>query len=367
MKKTIICYCLSILIVILNTSSTIVRRHDRSDEDYLALGAKFPSVCKVGKRGGDGTLIASKWILTAAHVAQGMYQREGENLKVYFANDDNGIKVSRVFLHSDFRPMQGADIALLLLERPVENITPASIYKKQDEHRKPIVIVGHGDSRDGNGGEWITDGKKRGATNIIDEIMDDRIIFDFDAPVDGDATEMEGTAGRGDSGGPAFILVNDEPFVAGISSAGSPGKAGPGTYGATEHYTRVSTFSKWILEVMEDPSGNNAMTKGSAANTQQQPKVGNGRQNGGPLPGLGLMLMQDGNKIRIGGKADPQVPESFRSVMFKPPSYLIGFNGEKYSALEEFKTIFEKLSRGDNFSIEFSIQGEIRSYEGNKM
>lgn len=46
----------------------IVIRHDRPDSLYRALGARYPAVVKVG-RAGDGTLIADRWVLTAAHVA----------------------------------------------------------------------------------------------------------------------------------------------------------------------------------------------------------------------------------------------------------------------------------------------------------
>ena len=52
----------------LSFSNTIIRRHDRADERYLALGKEYgSSVCSVG--GAVGTLIGSRWMVTAAHVA----------------------------------------------------------------------------------------------------------------------------------------------------------------------------------------------------------------------------------------------------------------------------------------------------------
>ena len=40
-------------------------------DEAIEFAKPFTSVCKVGKKGGDGTLIDSNWVLTAAHVAEG--------------------------------------------------------------------------------------------------------------------------------------------------------------------------------------------------------------------------------------------------------------------------------------------------------
>ncbi len=39
-------------------------------------------------------------------------------------------------------------------------------------------------------------------------------------------------------------------YIAGVSSAGFDGVAGPGTYGAADHFTRVSSYLGWIEGVM---------------------------------------------------------------------------------------------------------------------
>ncbi|MDC8002488.1 trypsin-like serine protease [Aureisphaera galaxeae] len=354
----------------------IVIRHDKSDSEYIELGKQFPQVCKVGERGGDGTLIAPQWILTAGHVAEGMFRREGANLKVYFTHDGQAYEVDKVFVHPDFAPMQGNDIGLLLLKESVVDIEPASLYKSQDEQGKPIIIVGHGDFKTGEGGDWKVDGIKRAATNVIDETQTHRIVFDFDAPPLG--THLEGTAGRGDSGGPAFIEIDNKPLIAGISSAGMPGKNGPGTYGAVEHYTRVSAYIDWIEKVMGGPKSTQALTQEYLKKKDEMRSSGNRmvrrgggnpqiRRAGGPLEGLGLMLMQDGDRIRIGGKANPLVPRAFRDVMFRPPSYLIALNEQEYASLEDFKKAFSKINKDAAFTIEFEIQGKKRRFSGRKM
>ena len=49
---------------------SIVIRHDRDDEKYLTLGAKYPSVGYFQERVGC-TLIAPRWAITAAHTIEG--------------------------------------------------------------------------------------------------------------------------------------------------------------------------------------------------------------------------------------------------------------------------------------------------------
>lgn len=349
--------------------SPIVIRHDKEDAAYLTLGKEFPMVCKVGKRGGDGTLIAPQWILTAAHVAEGMYRRGEGNIQVFFADSSAGFEVAQVFLHPDFAPMQGTDIALLRLKEAITFIRPADLFDQRSEKGKEIVIVGHGDAKTGKGGSWTTGGKKRAASNRIDKTTRNTIIFDFDAPPDG--TELEGTAGRGDSGGPAFIMLNGSPLVAGVSSAGMPGKNGPGTYGAVEHYTRVSSFLDWIRATMDSPESSNSLSLVEAKQLRERPKnmvkrPGPGHA-GGPIPGLGLMLIQEGDQIRIVGKADPQVPTAFRELMFRPPSFLNSLNGKSYQSLEAFKQSFQTIQAGASFRISFRIQGKDMTFVGEKL
>ena len=60
----------------LTSAEAIVIRHDRDDADYRALGEKFTAVCAVIPDG-EGTLVAPRWVLTAAHVAQGVRRDRG--------------------------------------------------------------------------------------------------------------------------------------------------------------------------------------------------------------------------------------------------------------------------------------------------
>ncbi|MBT8401195.1 MAG: trypsin-like serine protease [Rhodothermia bacterium] len=231
----------------LDANDVIVTRHDRADSLYLELGKQFGAVGKVG-RGGDGTLIAPEWVLTAAHVARGM-QRRSKNLEVVLG--DKNYSVLQVILHPDWRDMGPHDVALLRLAHSVEDIDPIAVYTGNAELDQIATLVGHGDTRTGLGGEWVMDGERRGATNKVDRVDEQWLYFTFDEPLI--ATDLEGTPGRGDSGGPALIMADGEWFVAGVSSLGRDGKFGPGTYGAVDHFVRVSSYQDWIMHTMENP------------------------------------------------------------------------------------------------------------------
>ncbi len=209
------------------------------------------AVCKVGQQGGDGTLIAPQWVLTAAHVAYGLYRRSEGALNVYF--DDGTIRsVDKVYLHPRFTPMGRYDIALLQLKESVPHVEPVPYYTGNDELGRMIILAGHGDRRNPDG-TWLRDGKLRTYTNVVDAVDDTHLLFDYDAPGP-DATDKEGTSGPGDSGGPALIGTDGSLRLAGISSMGEPGNDGPCSYGAVEHFVRVSQFSAWLDAVVQDPS-----------------------------------------------------------------------------------------------------------------
>ncbi len=234
---------LVLIFVFSSVGSAITIRHDREDKRYLELGRQFTSVCTLG-RAGDGTLIASQWIVTAAHVANGVKNRG--NIKAKCGNSE--YEIEQVFIHPEWVDMGPHDIALLKLKKPVEDAKPMAVYTNTDELSQIATIVGHGDTRTGNGGEWINDGKLRAATSKIDRADKQWIYLTFDEPPN--ATDLEGAPGRGDSGGPAILFIKNMPYVAGISSLGTDGKNGPATYGAEDSFVRISSYKAWMFSVM---------------------------------------------------------------------------------------------------------------------
>ena len=138
-----------VFLAFMSLCSFIAIRHDKADAEYIALAEKYPFVCKIGINGGDGTLINNQWVITAAHVAEGMQRKYGKELKIYFQGDIKEYAVEQVFIHPDFKPMGDHDIALIKLAQPISAIQPAGLYRKKDEKGKDIVIVGHGDFKTG--------------------------------------------------------------------------------------------------------------------------------------------------------------------------------------------------------------------------
>ncbi len=246
---------------IVNLAITI--RHDREDSRYLELGRQFTAVCALGKAG-DGTLIAPNWILTAAHVANGLQNRG--RLKATCGNAD--YEIEQVFIHPEWVEMGAHDIALLKLKKAVVGIKPIAIYTNPNELARMATIAGHGDTRTGNGGKWISDGKLRAATSKIDRIDEKWIYLTFDEPPK--ATDLEGAPGRGDSGGPAILFVKKKPYLAGISSLGTDGKNGPATYGAEDSFVRVSAYKTWISNVLQgkEKPAQTAKSNSSSAQTK---------------------------------------------------------------------------------------------------
>jgi Trypsin len=227
-------------------AGAILIRHDRSDEDYRALGDGFPSVGKVIPDG-EATLVAPEWVLTAAHVAQGVLRGEG---MVRFGKVE--YPVVQVEIHPDWRRGE-SDIALMRLDRPAVGIEPAGLYARRDEVGKIVTFVGRGDYGTGETGPGTQDGVLRGATNRVERATDAWVVFHFDAPGEL-STRLEGISGPGDSGGPALVEVKGKLCTLGVSSGGdTPAGGGKvGTYGSREYYVRVSSYLDWIEETLGD-------------------------------------------------------------------------------------------------------------------
>ncbi|HXB55651.1 MAG TPA: trypsin-like serine protease [Vicinamibacteria bacterium] len=220
------------------SSMAIVERHDRDDGQYLKLGARFDAVGEV-EPDGSGTLVASRWVLTAAHVAAG----RGGATAVKFG--ERRYRVKRAVLHplgtaARDRPPE-VDLALLELETPVDGIAPLEIYRSHDEAGRTAFIVGWGDYGKGGTALTHTDHRRRAATNQVSDAGPRRLFFSFDAPPAG--TDLEGVCGPGDSGGPALLESGGRVLVAGVSSAAD---GPPGNYGLTDIFVRVSAYADWI-------------------------------------------------------------------------------------------------------------------------
>jgi len=143
------------------------------------------------------------------------------------------------------------DLALLKLATPAAGVTPISLYERRDEAdgERIVTFVGRGHSGDGLTGPNVRDARLRAATNRIEAVKQNWLVFTFDAPPGG--TELEGISGPGDSGGPALLTVGAATFLVGISSGQDSRATGKeGVYGVTEYYVRVSSYLEWLRTTM---------------------------------------------------------------------------------------------------------------------
>lgn len=232
-----------LLVLIASPAPAIVVRHDRDEARFRELAATVPDVVDMNLPGGTGTLIGSRWVLTASHVAALLKERH----QVVIGGEK--FEVARVI------PYPGAsqarhDIALVELTAEVTSAQPVAIYRGQDEQGLRVVFAGRGMHGDGREGPAHRDHALRAATNVVDRAVESFLVFDFDAPAD--ATELEGISGPGDSGGPAYLVKDGAVFVAGVSSGQDSRKTGrEGVYGVTEYYARVSSYAGWIDSVVQ--------------------------------------------------------------------------------------------------------------------
>jgi hypothetical protein len=233
-------------------AAALLIRPDRDDSEYVELASRYSSSVLLNAPDGEGVLIASRWVLTAAHMAKALQEMKSLP-KLEFAGRE--YEIESLHIHPDWKKGGPADIALLLLKAHVKGVAPTPIYREKDEGGKPVVIVGHGYT--GKIGDkplpkerW--DKKKRAAINTVDRLSP-RTLGLLIKPAE-EASDLQGAAAPGDSGGPAFIQTPDGLFVAGIGYATDDTNADGivGNVGDWEIYARVSAFASWIEAVMTD-------------------------------------------------------------------------------------------------------------------
>lgn len=227
----------------------IIRRHDVPDSAYLAYGRHFPAVGKVGLLG-DATLIAPRWMVTAAHVARAASRQAPMPL---VSIDGRHYAIERVVIHPSWRELGPHDMALLELSSPVEGVAPLRIARIAPLVGTTATLVGHGAAGVGNSRLRADDGLRRAATSAVDSASDVALFLSFTPPPR--ATALEGAPGRGDSGGPALLEGRGAWLVVGVSSAGFDGEVGPGSYGAVDVFTRVDVHADWIDDVIAGRTG----------------------------------------------------------------------------------------------------------------
>lgn len=258
-------FLLLILILTVNTGThAIVIRHDTGYSRYVTSESKFPAVFWLEQRDLRkicvATLIDAQWALTAAHCVEETAMEDhiaaAGPYVVHIAGSLAAIDkvVIHPYYHYRYDESQldrEVDLALLHLVEPLAIPLPVHLYRDSDELYRTVTLLGWGYSGLGTIGIQRDDGRFRQAKNVINSAAE-RLRFTFDDPrlPDGQAIELEGLPGLGDSGGPALLETTDGWRIAGVAigeiGALPENPQKQGMYGAIGVYERVSLHLDWI-------------------------------------------------------------------------------------------------------------------------
>ncbi|QDU61405.1 Trypsin [Planctomycetes bacterium Pan216] len=187
-----------------------------------------------------GTLIDPYHVLTAAHPTDRMNDDSGR-----FTLAGETYSTTNVFLHpewneSEFGTDSANDLAILRLDRPVLNVTPSPIFRGTPVLGQSLILVGYGATGDGTGFHDGSFGIKRAGSTDLDSVTSTLIGWDFD-------DSSESNTAPGDSGGPGFLEVGGQFYVAGVTSGGTNSTAGLGDFSFD---TRVDVYASWIDSIL---------------------------------------------------------------------------------------------------------------------
>lgn len=241
-----------------------------SQETMAVADSAYPAVVHLGTYSCAGTLIGVQHILTAAHCFNGDHKGlpicpnipNGGNCKLDLEPPEkrllvtvNGVQnvVTHIFKNTCFiyakNEPQDADLAILQLQVPIDNVAVIPRYTGHDEVGKKFTLVGWGDigMAGGQPSSSVLMGQLFAGENAFEAAVGNTLVSKLDDPagVASKALDKEAIGWYRDGGGPALMTVDGTVYLVGVSTGGN------GTlvnYGDKGTYVRVSSAKTkaWI-------------------------------------------------------------------------------------------------------------------------
>ena len=218
-------------------ATAVLMRADRDDAEYLELATRYRACVPLAHEG-EGVLVASRWVLTSARVANGLRELKKALPPITFAGTEHEIQA----IYSE------GGVGLVLLRKPVTGVAPILLYRAGDESGKTVVFVGYGPHGKIGDAATAADRKARAAINTIDRVTARAFALEVKAP--DDASDLQGALAAGEDGAAAILETRDGLFVAGIATGRERANAALTAPGDRDVYARVSAYVGWIEGVM---------------------------------------------------------------------------------------------------------------------